>query len=159
MSTWLGFVEISAMQIQHLDVHDYVSLRSCPFCSGVGLLCDGNCPHYLTAFRHGRWHDGLCPPVFCNGFLFRREALLYAIKNTEGIVCKVKAGTSSLPEIEAFYCLDTALITDLRNKYHRASVPGAKCGMCGHKLGLAVERDKIVCALCRSHVLMPDLKD
>lgn len=149
------------MKVQLLDKHNYDSLRACPFCSGLALSGseDIDCAHFLTAFQEGSWRGDLCPPVVCSGFLYERDAMLMEMSQSCDVICKKKPGTSSHPQIEAFFCSDATTAKVLRKKFRRAEVPGADCAECGYNLAVVDDQDEIRCAACGERADLPKLPD
>jgi hypothetical protein len=149
------------MKIQVLDLYEYESLRTCPFCSGLALSGSSeiDCPHYLTAFQDGFWRGDLCPPVFCDGFLFEREAMVKEMSQSSDVICRKKPGTSGHPQVEAYFCSDVATVKALRKKFKRAEVPGADCAECGNQTAVVDELDEIRCAACGERAFLPEAPD
>jgi hypothetical protein len=140
-----------------VDVNDYDMLRTCPFCARTCLIGCENCEHFLTAFQYGVWARHICPPVFCDGFLFRRDALTAALIS-DGVVCRKKAGTANHPAIEAYFCSEPANAALLREKYRKVVVPGATCGDCGNETVVPGEATFYSCAVCGAPSYLPDRK-
>ena len=134
----------------NLETYDHDSLCSCPFCEGTGLwVCDvDDCPHYVVAFQDGDWDPDLCPPVSCYGFRFDRGALTIALAKAHGVVCKKKPGTPRHPRIAAYYCVDTALAAELRDRHRKSVVGGVHCHWCGNDTAVLGEHNDIRCSIC-----------
>ena len=136
------------MHTQFVQVYNYDELQNCPFCEGSGLLSDGNCEHFVTAFQSGGWAHHLCPPVSCDGFLFHRAPLIVSLRDNLGVLCKKKAGTKNHPAIDAYFCSNPIYVKKVRKQFCKVPVPGIKCGECGNGTAVVDEIDCIVCALC-----------
>jgi hypothetical protein len=138
---------------EQIDRYDYECLASCPFCEGRGLSSDesDNCPHFVVAFQEGGWGRSLCPPVWCNGFLYSRNNLKRELQElTTNVVRRIKSGTRRHPRIEAIFCADPRTAQTLREKHKkpRGIRPGNHCPECGTQTTVCGEFGDLVCAAC-----------
>lgn len=139
------------MNTKQFTNSQYDALATCPFCDDIGLTPSGDdCGHFVTAFQDGAWDPDLCPPVFCNGFRYRREPLERTLALLPGVLCKLKPITETHPNIVAYFCADPENAAHLRDRFRRTVISNAThCRDCGNGSAVFVEEDnEIVCAVC-----------
>jgi hypothetical protein len=134
------------MRTINLNVYDYDGLRVCPFCADSRNLTDpaDACPHFVAAFQFGSWSQKLCPPVTCDGFMFRHSFQKFLFELNE-VVCKTTPATKRHPAVWAFYHPDPAFVTELRLAFAITPVDAMKgCPECGVRRAL-VDEGTITC--------------
>jgi hypothetical protein len=96
---------------------------------------------------YGTWARGICPPVFCDGYLFSGSIVDF-LKDDSRVVCKRSPGTRRHPEILVFFHPDSAFVTELRLNFKLETLPCEEaCGTCGIHLFVidGVRRECVMC--------------